>query len=83
MILSPLLAYRPILDPLPADGVWWLLLVPIALFIAIAYKAVRVPRMQQFATSVIVMTLQILLGTVALGLAAYIVIEHLAPRLAI
>lgn len=78
-----ILAYRPILDPLPADNVWWLLLIPIALLVSLAYKAVRVPKMQNYLLSVVVMTMQILLGTIALGLAAYIVIQHLAPRLAI
>lgn len=78
-----ILAYRPILDPLPADNVWWLLLIPIALLVSLAYKAVRIPRMKNYPTAVVVMTMQILLGTMALGVAAYIVIEQLAPRLAI
>lgn len=42
MSLLVSLAYRPFLEPLHIERYWYLLIVPISFFIAMAYKAVRV-----------------------------------------
>lgn len=76
------LAYRPLIDPLNVHATWWLLLLPLALLVAIAYKAVRAERFDGYWRDVAVMTGQIVLGMIALGAAFYVVVEWLAPRLA-
>ena len=41
---SPMLPpYRPFIDPIQIHGLWWLLVVPMALGVAVVYKAVRMP----------------------------------------
>jgi len=76
------IAYTPFIDPLDLHDEWFLLLLPLALFISIAYKAVRQPDLKGYWSSVLVMTTQIVAGMVALGGAFYVFIEWLVPLLA-
>lgn len=76
------LAYRPFLDPLHLDRVWFLLLLPMAFFISVAYKGVRVSDLKHLPREVAVMSAQIVLGMVALGLASYLFVQHLVPLIA-
>ena len=73
------LAYRPFLDPIDLHGVWYLLLLPIALFIALAYKAVRCPTRERYPREVAIFFTQILVGIVGLGALAYVVIVWTLP----
>ncbi len=77
-----LLAYRPLIDPLDLHHVWFLLLLPLALLVSIAYKAVRVDDMKHFWPATLWMTAQVIVGMVALGFAFYVVIEWLVPIIA-
>ena len=64
------LAYRPFLDPInPLQHYWFLLVIPLSLGIALSYKAVRVWDMSTYWREVVVMTLQLVLGMIAMGLA--------------
>ncbi|MBX3365025.1 MAG: hypothetical protein KF866_09690 [Phycisphaeraceae bacterium] len=74
------LAYRPFLDPLDAHRFWWALLLPLALFTAMAYKAVRVPVLDRYWRQVGIMSLQIVIGMVALGFAFYLFTQIILPR---
>ena len=80
-LLLPL-AYRPFLDPLPLNQYWFWLLIPLALFIAAGYKAVRVLDMRDYPRDVAVFTVQIIVGILLLGLAALGLIEYLLPIIA-
>jgi len=80
--MQTLLAWRPILDPLPIDSVWYLLLLPISLGIAMAYKAVRVPEFKDYPKQVAVMAVQTVLAMVGLAVASYLVIEVALPIIA-
>jgi len=75
------LAYRPFIDPLGVHASWYLLLVPCAILVAFTYKAVRVPDLRRLARDTAVMAMQIIVGMVALGAAAYLFIEVVLPRL--
>lgn len=79
--MTPLLAWRPMLDPIDAHDVWFLLLVPLAVGIAWSYKAVRVRSLDRFAREVAVMAIQTIVAMIALGLAAFIFVERLVPLL--
>ncbi len=76
------LAYTPFIDPIDLHDWWFLLLIPMAFFVACAYKAVRVPSMRKFWPQVISFTIQIVGGIALLGLAAYLVLGYAIPSLA-
>lgn len=79
------LAYTPFVDPISASGLfdthtwWWLLIIPMALGVAAAYKAVRVLDMKTYPKQVAFFTIQILLGIGALGLAAVLLLNYIIP----
>jgi len=79
-LLAQSQGYRPFLDPLPVSGIWPLLLIPLAIGIAIAYKAVRVRSSKDYVKGAAVMATQIVLVIVLLGIAAYLLIMFVAPR---
>ena len=58
---------------------WWAFLVPLSLLISVAYKATRVERLGEFPRAVVVMTAQIILGMLLLGVAAYLFIAFALP----
>jgi len=76
------LAYRPFLDPIELHRLWFLLLIPLTVGIAVAYKAVRVPDLKDFPRQVLVMSVQIVLGMMALGLGAYLLVNVVLPLVA-
>ncbi|MEN0020152.1 MAG: hypothetical protein AAF747_04615, partial [Planctomycetota bacterium] len=73
------LAYRPFLDPIDAHAWWFLLLLPLAFGIAVAFRAVRMRSLDRYWRAVAIMTGQIVVGILALAVAAYIVIEVILP----
>jgi hypothetical protein len=76
------LAWRPFLDPVELHSYWYLLLIPLTLGIAAAYKAVRVLDMKEYPRQVIVMSVQIFLGMIALGAGAFLLINFVLPMVA-
>ncbi len=77
-----LLAYRPFIDPLPMPaGAWWLTLVPMAVFIAIAYKAVKRKSLTGFWKSAGMMAAQIVLFISLAGFGVHALVEWVVPAL--
>lgn len=72
---------RFFLEPLPIQDQWWLTLIPLALFVSIAYKAVRVRTFRGFWAQVLIMTLQIIVAMIALAVAIYLFVELIVPAL--
>lgn len=72
---------RPFLDPLPVERYWYLLIVPMALGISIAYKSVRVVDMRKFWGPVLVMTVQIVAGMIALGAFSFVFVQYILPSI--
>jgi hypothetical protein len=81
MPLALTLALRPFLDPLPLDRHWYLLIIPIALGISVAYKAVRVNDMSKFWFQAMVMTIQIVAGMIALGAFTFVFVQYILPAI--
>lgn len=81
MSLLVSLAYRPFLEPLHIERYWYLLIVPISFFIAMAYKAVRVSDLRRYWLGVGVLTVQIVLGMAALGVFAFLFVQYIAPTI--
>ncbi len=82
MIQLILLANRPFIDPIDLHRHWYVLLLPMALFLSIAYKAVRVDDLKDLPKAVAVMTIQICIWMAALGASAYVFVQYLAPMIA-
>jgi hypothetical protein len=76
------LAHRPFIDPIELHGKWYLLLIPMALFVSLAYKAVRVWDLRQLPRQVLAMAIQVILAMVGLGLAVYLFVELGLPIIA-
>ncbi|MEX2218344.1 MAG: hypothetical protein WD749_06245 [Phycisphaerales bacterium] len=75
------LAWRPFLDPMQLHGWWWAFLVPLSLGISVAYKAVRVGDLRDYWRQVAMMTVQIILGMVLLGVAAFVILGYVVPAI--
>ena len=87
------LAYRPFIDALTLNHVWFTMLVPLSLFIAITWKAIRLTDdlhadgtrrfpWRRFVLGVGSMTVQIVASMVALGAASYLLVQYAVPALA-
>ncbi len=76
------LAYTPFIDAMAIHEYWYLLIIPMSIFLAIGYKSVRCSDMNKFARSVIEFTILILGGLLLLAIGFTIVITVLLPMLA-
>jgi len=76
------LGFTPFIDALSIHAYWYLLIIPMAIFMAIGYKAVRCSDMKHFLREVIIFTIQVLGGLLLLAIAFTIVITVLIPMLA-
>ena len=74
-------AWRPFLDPIDFHAWWFLLLIPMAFFISVAYKAVRVTTPRDYWPATIKMTVQIILFIIILGIVSFMFVEMIAPQL--
>jgi uncharacterized membrane protein YwzB len=70
------------IDPLQAHDAWYLMIVPMVVFIAVGYKAVRTRNMDQYWREVLVFVIQVLGGMGLLALAFMVVINFVVPVLA-
>ncbi|CAN5759652.1 hypothetical protein BH11PLA1_BH11PLA1_21560 [soil metagenome] len=75
MTTALLLAWRPFLDPIDADHWYAALLIPLALGIAVAYKAVRMKDLTGYPRQVVMFTIQTIFGMIALAAAFYALAE--------
>ncbi len=78
MILSlglTTLAYRPFLDPLPIDGYWMLLLIPLVLSIAVVYKTIKTDRLYKIPREASILAAQIVAFMVLAALALWMLTE--------
>jgi hypothetical protein len=79
-LASLILAWRPFLDPVRLDEYWWALLLPLSLGISVAYKAVRVRELgPAYWRQVAIMTAQIILAMILLGIAMFTMLEFIVP----
>jgi len=79
---SILLAYLPLLEPLPGiERMWMILLLPLAFGISMIYKATRVPSLDRYWQSVGVMTVQIVLGMAGLAILLMLLVQVVVPML--
>lgn len=80
--MTALLAWTPFLQPAPGvTSWWWLLLVPTAVGIAIAYTSIRSKTVAAIPREALVMTLQILAAVVGIAVGLYLLVILLLPSL--
>jgi hypothetical protein len=76
------IAYIPFLYPIGALHEWWyFLLIPLAFGVSVIYKAMRLPRLDEYWRRVAVMTIQIVLVMVALAVGLAVLIQVVIPLL--
>lgn len=72
--------YIPFITPMHFLQPWWyLLLLPLAFGISLVYKAMHLSNLDRLLQSTLVMTLQIVLAVIALGIALIVVVQVLIP----
>lgn len=79
---SVTLAYTPFIDALSIHDQWYLLIIPMVLFVAIGYKAVRVSDMKGYWRNVFVFVVQVLGVMAVLAIAFTLIVTVLVPMLA-
>jgi hypothetical protein len=78
--VSALLAYIPFVHPINFFHEWWyVLLLPLSFGIAIIYKAVRLPSLEDFWRHTFIMTAQIVLAMIGLAICLVILVTVLIP----
>lgn len=75
-LFSPLtLAFRPFFDPLPIDGYWMLLLIPMVICIAVVYKTIKTDRLHKIPREASILAAQIVAFMVLAALALWMLTE--------
>ena len=77
-----LLAWTPFFDPANIFFDWWFVLaLPLAFFISMVYKAIRLRVYPRYWRQVAVMTIQIILGMAMLQLMLFALVEWVVPAM--
>jgi hypothetical protein len=80
--VSALLAWTPFLEPLPgAQHWWWVLVLPMALGVALSYKAIRTKDLARYPRDAASMTLQIVAAVVGIAVGLHLLVVVLLPYL--
>ena len=81
--LAPsVLAWKPLLQPAPGvERWWWLLVIPTAVGVSLAYKSTRTRELANLPREVVRMSVQIILAMVGIALFLYLLVIVLLPRL--
>lgn len=82
--MNPLamLAWAPLLQPAPGvQNWWWLLVIPMAFGVSMAYKAIRVQHTSEWPKAVVRMALQVIAAVIAIAIGTYVLVILLLPML--
>jgi hypothetical protein len=80
--MSAVIAWTPFLQPAPGvQQWWWLLIVPMALGVALAYKAIRTNDLADYPREVVSMTLQIIAAVAGIAIGLHLLVIVLLPYL--
>jgi len=79
---SALLAWTPFLQPAPGvERWWWMLVLPMALGIAMSYKAIRTKDLRDYPRDVLRMSVQIVAAVAGIAIGLYLLVIVLLPLL--
>jgi len=80
--IAPPLAWTPFFDPLNVFHDWWFTLaLPMAFCIALIYKAMRVRVWRSYWRQVLTLTVQIVVGMIAMSLFLFVLVQFIVPAL--
>ena len=80
--MTTMLAWTPFIEPIPTIGSWWpLLLLPLSIGLSLVFRAIRTKDLSNYARDVVIMSMQIILAMVGLGIVFGIVVQWLVPLL--
>ncbi|MFM1937044.1 MAG: hypothetical protein RI990_2003 [Planctomycetota bacterium] len=80
--MTAMSAWIPFITPAPGvSGYWWVLALPMSLFISMAWKAVRQDDMAGYWPAVAKMTAQVVLGMMAFFAALALVVLVIVPAI--
>ena len=82
MSLLHTLAYTPFIDAMSIHEQWYLLIIPMSIFLAIGYKAIRCSNMKKYPREVVIFTVQILGGLLLMAIAFTLVVTVIIPMIA-
>ena len=75
-----LLAWIPFLQPAPGvSSWWWLLVLPLSVFLSMGWKAVRVENFDGYWVAVLRMAAQIILGMIGMFVALALLVRVVRP----
>jgi hypothetical protein len=75
-------AWIPFLEPMPAaHRWWWLLIVPIAVGVSLAWKATRLEEPERWQRPVAIMSGQIVLAVAGIAIGLFVLIQIVLPLL--
>ena len=78
-----LVAWIPFLQPIMGlHSTWHLLSIPLVIGVSMIYKGVRVPEDQRWGRPVVIMSIQVILALVAVGISVAIFVGLILPQLA-
>ncbi|MEY3142586.1 MAG: hypothetical protein RLY21_1079 [Planctomycetota bacterium] len=81
-IAPSVLAWKPFLQPAPGvEHWWWVLVIPTAVGVALAYKSTRTRELALLPRDVLRMSVQIVLAMVGIAVFLYLLVMVLLPRL--
>jgi hypothetical protein len=79
--MTTILAWTPFIEPIPTIGSWWpLLLLPLSIGLSLVFRAIRTKDLSNYARDVVIMSMQIILAMVGLGIVFGIVVPLRGPQ---
>jgi hypothetical protein len=69
------LAFRPFFDPVPIDGYWMFLLIPMVIAIAVVYKTIKTDRLSKIPREASILAAQIVAFMALAALALWMLTE--------
>ena len=77
-----MLSWIPFLEPMNAmQSVWYIFIIPMSFGISVVYRSLRESTYTTYWCSVVLMTIQIVLGIVAIAVALGIFVQFVIPLL--
>ncbi len=73
--LIPMLAWRPLLEPLALHDHWMWLIIPLAFVISLVYRALKLADLKDLPLQTVRLTVMILLFMVAAAVVLYAVVR--------
>jgi uncharacterized membrane protein YhaH (DUF805 family) len=69
------LAFRPFHDPVPIDGYWMLMLIPMVIAISVVYKTIKTDRLHKIPREASILAAQIVAFMILAAAALWILTE--------